>query len=106
MTDEFPAQILNAYLTDEETEDETLAGKLQFGGDGRLSLIECLPDQETFLTNVIEAMNAKEELVEKAPPPDDAPRFALSSKVVKRTDPDFFPALQRYLSTYYGINLG
>lgn len=105
MANEVPPQILNVYAIDEETEDETLIGKVQYDPDGRLTLLQADPDQETFLNNVVENMNAKDVLVEKVPPPPEAEEFAVYSKVVKREDEDFFRALQDYLLKYYGLSL-
>jgi hypothetical protein len=106
MASELPTQILDVYAVDEETEDETLIGKIQYDPDGQLTLIQTKPDQEAFLENVVETMNAKESLVEKvAPPPDSEETFGLHSKVFERTDEDFLGAMQRYLRAYYGLSL-
>lgn len=106
MANELPPQVLNVYAVDEETEDETRIGKVQYHPDGRLALLEAEPDQEGFLANVVESMNAKDVLIEKIPPPPGAEKRSTHSKVHKRDDADYFGALQDYLLKYYGLSLG
>lgn len=106
MPPETPSQILNVYLLDEETDEETLIGKIEYASDGRLTVLESAAEHEVFLTNTVDGLNAKEVLVEKVPPPPTAPKFAVHSRVVQRTDEDFFPTLQAYMRRYYGLSLG
>ncbi|HMF10724.1 MAG TPA: hypothetical protein VKE94_00410 [Gemmataceae bacterium] len=106
MAIELPAQVLNVYSIEEDAEDETLIGKIQYEPDGRLTLLQAEPNQESFLANVVASMNAKDVLVEKVPPPDEAEEGTVYSKVVKRGEADFFRAFQEYLARYYGLSLG
>jgi hypothetical protein len=96
----------DVYSVDEDTEEETLIGRVEYGPQGRLGLLDAEPAQAERLASVVDGINRKEVLVEKVSPGPDAPRYSTSSRAVKRTDKEFLPALQRYLRQYYGLSLG
>src|SRR5262245_17129223 len=99
-------QTFDVYSVDEDTEEETLIGRVEYGPRGRLGGVDGEPAQADRLAGVVDSINRKEFLVEKLPPEEDAPRYSTSSRAVKRTDKDFLPVLQQYLQQYYGLSLG
>lgn len=99
-------QTFDVYSVDEDTEEETLIGRVEYGPQGRLGLLDAEPAEAERLTSVVDGINRKEFLVEKVPPGPDAPRYSTSSRAVKRIDKDFLQALQHYLRQYYGLSLG
>ena len=103
---ETPVLTFDVYSVDEDTDEETRIGKVEYGPGRMLEVLEAVPDQAEFLTNVVDHLNRKEVMMEKLPPGPEAPRYEVSSRAVQRTDPDFLPVLQNYLKTYYGLSLG
>ena len=103
---ETPVLTFDVYSVDEDTDEETRIGKVEYGPGGMLAVLEADPDQAEFLNNIADNLNRKDVMVEKLPPGPEAPRYGLSSRAVQRTDPDFLPVLQNYLKTYYGLSLG
>lgn len=105
--DENPDPItFDVFLVDDETDDQTRIGQVEFGPNGMLTVLEATPDQENFLYSTVDTINKKDVMVEKLAPGPDAPRYSVSSRAVARTDKDFLPVLQNYLKTYYGLILG
>ena len=105
-TSEEEVQTFDVYSVDEDTEEETLIGRVEYGPQGRLGILDAEPAEAERLASVVDGINRKEFLVEKVPPGPDAPRYSTSSRAVKRTDEDFFPVLQQYLRQYHGLSLG
>lgn len=99
-------QTFDVYSVDEDTEEETLIGRVEYGPRGRLGVLDAEPAQAERLATVVDGINRKEFLVEKVTPGPDAPRYGTSSRAVKRTDKEFLRALQQYLRQYHGLSLG
>src|SRR5262245_39893516 len=97
---------LDAFAVDKKSEDETWVGRVAFGPEGRLALLEALPEREAFLRRALENLNAKSVIVEKVPPGPDATPGAIATRSIPRTDEDFLRALQDYALRYYGLRLG
>jgi hypothetical protein len=96
----------DVFSVDDETDEETLIGKVGCDHEGRLNVHEVDPEHAVYLNNAVERVNQKDTLAEFAPPQDESPRFTVGSRVVQRTDDDFVATLQAYLLRYYGLSLG
>jgi hypothetical protein len=106
MASETPVTILDVYAVDDETADETQIGKVGYGPNGMLSVLDVETAHLAPLRQAVAIVNRKAALVEMIPPGPNAPPFAVSTRVVQRTDRDFFKVLQRHLLKYYGLSLG
>lgn len=84
--------------------DEQALGAVLLDGSGRMTL-EQAADGDGTLAELVDRMNAKDVMFVEAPPPPDAPRFTLRSRVIRRGEPDFVPALKDYLRTNYKLEL-
>lgn len=96
----------DVYSVDDDTEDETLIGRVEYGPEGRLGLLDVEPAQAERLASVVDGVNRKESLVEITSAGPDSPRYGTTSRAVKRTDKEFLQALQKHLRQYYGLTLG
>lgn len=81
-------------------------GRVLLAADYRLSVDSSDAAHGSLLAQACEALNAKSLLMVPALPDADAPRFASSTRSIGRRDPDFLPALIRYLQRYYGLTIG
>lgn len=80
-------------------------GTIQYGDQGKLSLIDSLGAEKVFLKKIVDQINNKTCLYEEASPPDGAPSFSSYSRTIERADPNFFKALCDYLNEYYELHL-
>jgi hypothetical protein len=80
-------------------------GQVTVEKEYRLQVVSVIRSQKGFLTDTIDAMNAKTNLHAEAPPPQGSPQFSDVSRVVDRNSPAFFPQLQAYLKQYYDLIL-
>jgi hypothetical protein len=90
---------------DDETNQQIPIGEVDAGPDGKLTLVSVVPDKQEFLTDLIEEVNEEDEMQVEAQPPPGAPRYAVYSKIIPRSDPRFFDALKEFLAKYYDITL-
>lgn len=90
-------------------EGETALGAVLLDDTGQMTLVQEAGEQEAdadgTLADLADRMNAKPVMFVEAPPPADAPRYTLTSRVVRRGEPDFIPALKDYLRTNYKLEL-
>jgi hypothetical protein len=92
------------YL-DDETGQRSTIGQVDVGPDSKLTLVSAVPDRQEFLTDLVEELNEEDEMHVKAAPPPGAPRYAVYSKIVPRSDPKFFDAMKDFLGEYYDVTL-
>jgi hypothetical protein len=98
-------QVWNAYIETEDDNDR-LAGQLAVE-NGMLSMVSAETDKDReYLEGVVEDMNAREHLMDLAPPKDpDAERFSLGANIYKRDHPDFEKVLVRKLKEYHYLRV-
>ena len=63
------------------------------------------PGQEEALERLVGRINKQDVRHESVAPPPDSPRFAVASRVLKRGDPGFIPAMKEELVKYYDVEL-
>jgi hypothetical protein len=80
-------------------------GTVTFGARGELAVVAAEPQHEKFLADVIEAVNAKEVLRIKVPPPPEAEQFSIYSQTVARTAPDLLDVMRTYLQQRFELAL-
>lgn len=61
--------------------------------------------QEDKLSRAVRLANKDKVMYVDIPPPEDAPKFTLASRIVERGHPDFIPALLDYLRASYLLEL-
>ena len=96
-----------AYRVVEFDEDtgNTVLGVVELTQDGRLQPLVAEEGYNEQLGEVIDDMNAKEDLRMEVAPPEDAEPHQLFRQQVKRGEPLFRQALADYLNKFYGITL-
>ena len=87
-----------------EADREVMVGRVQLDAKARITVITASSDRRAWLRRIARRMNEKATMHVDAPPPANSPR-ASASRIVKRGEPDFLPALQDYLRTYYKLEL-
>ena len=80
-------------------------GQVTADKEYRLQVVSVIASKKDFLSDVVDRMNAKTNLHAEAAPPEGAPRFSDSSRVVDRSSPAFFTQLQADLKQYYDLIL-
>jgi hypothetical protein len=80
-------------------------GQVAMDKEYRLQVVSVIASQRNFLSDTVDAMNAKTNLHAEAAPPEGAPRFSDFSRVVDRNSPAFFTQLQAHLKQYYDLIL-
>jgi hypothetical protein len=97
-------QVFDVVLTEEGTQ-EAIIGRVEADATFRLKVLSAEADQQEFLAETVELLNDKDVLHVKTDPPEGAPRFAVSSLTIERTQPEFLAELQAYLERYYDLTL-
>jgi hypothetical protein len=105
MAEKASLPVFNVVYLDADTDKRTPIGTVAMEPDGRLRQLTVLPARQTYLENVLARMNREEQLNVSVPPADDAPRFQMRSRIVKRSDPDFVDALKGEMAKYFGLLL-
>lgn len=82
-----------------------LVGHVELDPRGSILVLDAAPSRATWLREVASRMNRKGVLHVEAAPPPGAPRFTSASRLIRRGEPEFVPALKDYLRVYYGIEL-
>lgn len=72
---------------------------------GMMTILSAGNDPDGLLPLIIEEQNQRPNMNVSIPPPPDAPRFALVTRVVERGSDEFLPALAEHLKQYYMIEL-
>lgn len=85
-------------------EDRTL-GTVAIDARGMMSILSTGDDPDGLLALIVKEQNQRPNLNVSAPPPPDAPRFALATRVVERGSDEFVPALAQYLDEFYDVDL-
>jgi hypothetical protein len=80
-------------------------GRLSFGPRGVLALVSARPPYERLLAGVVEAVNARDELVLKVPPPPGGKPMGVYHLSVARTAPDLLERMGDYLEQKYDLLL-
>ena len=88
-----------------DQDGERRLGIVVLDDEGRITVEEADTQQQTTLEKIVRSMNGKSVLHVDVPPPPDAPRFALASRIVERGSPDFISALKEQLQRYYDVEL-
>jgi hypothetical protein len=97
--------VLSAVKSDPVSGQDSIIGKVQVQADGILNLVSATQGQETYLGNLVQSLNNKPLLHVSVSPPAGAPRYRVYSHAVKRSDPNFFDALQSFMTKHYGVFL-
>ena len=71
----------------------------------KMTVVGAEPDGAELLGKIVERMNNKPVMHVDMPPPPNAPRYALASRLVQRGDPEFQTQLEAQLRQYYDIEL-
>ena len=80
-------------------------GAVRVGSDGLLEVVSAEPDYETYLTEVVDTVNATDELTVKVPPPADAEPYSVYYRIADRTSPDLIDVLRTYLERDFDLLL-
>jgi hypothetical protein len=86
--------------------DETAVGRVGLGADGRMVLLEALPERYQWLHGLTDRMNRKPAIVRLVPPSGDAPQSAIMTEVIGRDSGQFLEALSEHLRKYFRLRLG
>ena len=70
-----------------------------------LQVISTVPERDAWVRSLVARTNRIKTLHLDAPPPADAPKFAMASQPITREDTRFRQALTEELRKYYGIEL-
>lgn len=96
-------------VVEREAGVERRLGRVTMDGDGLLAVSVTGGDagaaDDGALERLVQRMNAKSVLHVDVPAPEGAPKFAKASRVVRRGEAAFVPALRDQLLTYYDIEL-
>jgi len=98
------SQVFDVIFTDED-EKEINIGRVEADPSFKLKIVSAAPEHKEFLEETVDLVNDKKVLHVEAPPPKNAPKFAVYSKQVERGKPEFASEMQSYLSSYYHLNL-
>lgn len=99
-------QMFDVYRVTPEDDVPRRVGEVEMAPDGRLGLIDAVPEFAPRLRAAIAAANGKQAIEEIAPPEAGGDRYDVAVKLTARTDAGFFDALNRFLGRYYGFSLG
>lgn len=80
-------------------------GEVDLDLAGVLTVVDAPSGTAPLLERLIGLINAKSRLDVPVQAPLHAPPFAQGSRGVRRTDPQFFDALQAFLFKHYGVFL-
>ncbi|GIE94611.1 hypothetical protein [Paractinoplanes rishiriensis] len=72
---------------------------------GHLEVVSADPDYRTYLADVVDTVNATEQLSIMVPPPPDAEQFSVWFRDVDRSAPDYLEALRTYLERDFDLIL-
>jgi hypothetical protein len=100
-----PEVILQIQRRNTEDESPTAIGKVSVGERGKLTLVDCDPAFAAAIKNVVEAVNGKDKLRVKSPPPPEADPTGIVWRSVERDDPELLEALGEYLRQKYDLYL-
>jgi hypothetical protein len=89
----------------DEEAGNTVLGLVVLADDGRLQPLVVEEGYEEELGEIVDDMNAKEDLRVEVAPPEGAEQHQLFRQVIKRGEPLFRQALADYLKKYYGVTL-
>ncbi len=72
---------------------------------GTMTILSRGEDPDGLLPLVVSEQNRRQNMNVPIPPPPEAPRFAMVTRVVERGSDEFVPALADYLRQFYAIEL-
>jgi hypothetical protein len=96
---------LNAIYVDPDDETQIYVGRVALDQGGWLELISTAPDNEGYLTAVIEDINGHEELNIQIAPPAGSPQGSYYTLAYSRSSPDFLEGLIEYAAMHFGLQL-
>ncbi len=100
------ATTLTVFRVDPASGAETRVGELELFESGRLAVLEAETEISGKLTEAVQSINGKSQLVELVPPLDATEPGQTAARVTQRGDEGFVPAVDRFLRAYYGFSLG
>ena len=80
-------------------------GTLSYGQGGHLEVMTADPAYQAYLAEVVNTVNATDELSIKVPPPADTEPYSVYFRIVDRTAPDLLDVMRTYLERDYGLLL-
>ena len=86
--------------------DETAVGRVGLDANGRMVLLEALPERYEWLHGLTDRMNRKPAIVRLVPPSGDAPQSTVMTEVIGRDSDQFLEALSQRLLKYCRLRLG
>ena len=84
---------------------ERVIGEVSLDRFGHMALLSAVPDRSEWLRRVVNEANSADVMHTDVASRTGSPPLTNASRIIKRTDPDFTPALKDYLRTYYGLEL-
>jgi hypothetical protein len=105
MADNDPATVYGVQQIDQRGGRTFDIGTLRYGRGGHLEVVTADPAFQTYLAEVVDTVNATEELSIKVPPPPDAEPYSVFFRIVDRTAPDLLDVMRTYLERDYGLLL-
>lgn len=105
MTDNVPTTVYGVQQIDRRGGQTFDIGTLRYRQGGQLEVVTADPDFQAYLAEVVDTVNATEELSIKVPPPADAEPYSVYFRIVDRTAPDLLDVMRTYLERDYGLLL-
>jgi hypothetical protein len=98
-----PIQSFDAVL--HQGNHEVTVGRMTLDPRARLAVVSAEPDRADWLRRLAVEVNATDVMHVDVAPTPDAPTFTSASRIIRRGDPEFVPALKNYIRTYYDIEM-
>ena len=84
---------------------EKKLGVIKLDADAIITIEAPEPEEAEALERLVARVNKQDVRHESVAPPPGAPRYAVASRVLKRGDAGFIPALKEELLKYYDVEL-
>jgi hypothetical protein len=86
--------------------DETAVGRVSLDADGRMVLLEALPERYEWLQGLTDRINRKPTIVRLVAPSGDSPQSTVMTEMIGRGSDQFVEALSEHLLKYFLLRLG
>ena len=100
-----PEVIFQIQRRNTDDESPTPIAKVSVGDRGNIKLVDSDPAFKDALKNILDAINAKDKLRVKSPPPPEGDSTGIVWRSVERDDPELLNALGEYLQQKYDLYL-
>ena len=98
---EFPFNA-NVFIND-EVKGQELIGEVTIDSSWNIKINNAKTHQEKFLKSTIASLNKREGVSVPDLPDSSAPRFTVSTRFVRKSDDDYYSALNEFLTKNYDL---